>query len=164
MPHSTPRHRRFFGAIAVATTVLLAAAGCSSSGDSSADATTTTAPSTCDSMQALSTAMTSLVSEETVAGGKAGIESALADVQTAFDQVKTSASSDFGDDVDALSQALDELSTAVSGLTSGDGLVATVSAIGTAANQTVAAYGTLATDVSAQSSDCDLTTPSTIAG
>lgn len=54
--------------------------------------------------------------------------------------------------------------TAVSGLTSGDGLVATVSAIGTAANQTVAAYDTLATDVSAQSSGCDLTTPSTIAG
>lgn len=52
----------------------------------------------------------------------------------------------------------------MSGLTSGDGVVATVSAIGSAANQTVAAYDTLAADVTAQASGCDLTTPSTVAG
>jgi hypothetical protein len=147
--------------------VLLISAGCSSGDDSAAGTTTTTTttiPSTCDAMEGLSTALTSVVSEDTLAGGKSAVQSAVDDVQTAFDQVEASASDDFGADVDALSQAIDDLSAAVSDLGSSDGVAATVLAIGAAANEAIAAYDTLAGDVDSQSSGCDLTVPTTIAG
>ncbi len=160
---TTPRHRHLARVAALGATLLLVAVGCSS-GDDSAATTTTTEISTCAAMQALSTSLGTLVSQDTLTGGTEAIQAAFTDVQTSFDQVEASASSDFGDDVDALSQALDQLSSAISGLGGDEGAAATLRAIRGAANDTLTAFDTLSTDVSSQTSGCDLTTPTTVAG
>ena len=159
----TSRHRHLVRVGAVAALLFLAGAGCSSSDDSAAT-TTTTEISTCTAMQDLSTSLSTLLSQDTLTGGTEAIQAAFTDVQTSFDQVEASASSDFGDDVDALSQALDQLSSAIGDLGTDEGAAATLSAVGGAANDALTAFDTLSTDVTSQTSGCDLTTPTTAAG
>lgn len=153
-------HLRFLAALA-ALVAVLTVAGCSSS-DESADATTTTAPSTCEAVQGLSDSITTLVSSDTLGGGTEAIDAALADVETAAQEVGDVAGDQFSSDVDALTEAIDNLASTLGELGSDASLGDTISALGTDANDVVEAFSTLATDVGDSLSDCELTTPSTV--
>lgn len=157
---STTRHWR--GALAVAVIGTLALAGCSSSNDTAA--TTTTAPDTCAAVQVLSDSIATLVSSDTLSGGQAAIQSALDEVTSSADELANVAGDQLSSDVDALTQALDGLSSALGDLGSDATLGDTLTALGTSVNDVVSAFGTLTSDASAELSNCDITTPTTVGG
>ena len=149
----------------LAVLVSLGTAACSSSSESAGDATTTTsAPSTCEAVQSLADSIGALVSTDTLSGGKSSIDAAIATVQSALTEVGDVAGQQLSSDVDAISQALDGLSSSVGDLSSGESLGDTLSAIGTSLNDVVDAFDTLVSDASTELSNCQITTPSTVGG
>ncbi len=148
---------------AIALVGVLALAGCSSS-DESADATTTTAPSTCDAVQNLADSVATLISSDTLSGGKDAIDAALADVESAAQELGDVAGDALSSDVDTLTQALDALESSVSDLGSGAGVSDTVSALGTDITALVQAVDGLVSSASSELSDCQISAPTTVAG
>jgi hypothetical protein len=155
------RHHLLGPSLLVSIALALGLAGCSD--DTETAATTSTTPSTCTAVQDLTTALSTLLSTDTLSGGQSAIDAALADVQNALDEVDTSASADFGDDIEAVSSALDELSGAVDDLGTDESLGDTLTALGTTINAVVDSFATLSADVSAELSDCEVATPTTVA-
>jgi len=141
---------------AITFAVLLGAsvlAGCSS------DST----PSTCQALQDFSASLQTLVSPDTLTGGKSAVKSAFDDAESSFNDVKKSASDQFGSDVDSLDKAVSDLGDAISNAGQGGSVGDSVSAVTDAINQVVSAYDTLQKDASSELSDCNLSPASTAA-
>lgn len=147
----------------IAIVAVLALAGCSSS-DESADATTTTAPSTCDAVQGVADAAATLISSDTLGGGRDAIEAALTDVESAVQQLSDVAGDALSSDVDALTQALDDLQSSVSDLGSDAGATETVSALTDSFTEVVQAVDALVVSAGDELADCSISPPTSAAG
>ena len=128
-------------AVAVLGLVLVAGA-CGSSSSSSSKPTTTVAPTTtttagpqtsasaalCSARDALQKSVQDLTNVDVVKNGTSSLQTALDNVKTNLEAVKSAASSDLQPQVKALQDSLSQLQTAVSNVGSGGGLAAIVTA------------------------------------
>lgn len=126
--------------VAAALAVLVLAGlivGCSSSNDKSGKEASTTA-AVCGDYQALKKSLSNLASVDAVSSGVSGLKSAVSDVGTKLDRLKSSAKQQYATQIDDLSKAVNQLKTTVGNLSSGNikgslGTIATqIGAVGTA--------------------------------
>jgi signal transduction protein with GAF and PtsI domain len=110
---SASRNRRGrFGALLGVLALLLGALAACGEGDGGESAQ----QKYCDAGAQLRTSLTALADVDLLAEGTNGVKDAVDQVQTDFDALRDAATDATQDEVDALSQALDELDTAMSDL------------------------------------------------
>lgn len=86
----------------------------------------------CEDRDALESSLRALRDVDIVAEGTSGVQAALSDVEEDLQALRDSASENFGDEVDALRDALDDLRTAVEGADGIRGLGPAVQAVASA--------------------------------
>ncbi len=121
----------------MATLLLLVTAGCSDSdgsgGQTSGESPAVTADTSgCDEVTALKDSLTALTQIDVTSDGTDALMSAAAEVKTDLGAAASAVSSDLQPAVDQVKVGVDDLETALEGVTSGGGLGAAATEVGTA--------------------------------
>lgn len=102
--------------------------GCGSQGTSTTPTTSTTSSKTCTSLHDLSRAVSDLLSVPVGPGAASTISDRLDAVQQALKEVRSTASGQLGNEVDAFSSSLARLRSAVTAVANGTGTITAVQA------------------------------------
>lgn len=123
------RQPRWYRA-AVASVVVVGAisvlSGCGSSGTSTTPSTPTATSKTCTSLHDLSKAVSDLLSVPIGAGAVGTISDRLDAVQEALTEVRSTASAQLGNELDAFSSSLNQMRSALTAVTNGSGSITAV--------------------------------------
>jgi PKD repeat protein len=110
------------------------------------DLLTVTAPPLsdfCQSVQGLGDAVDRLIDPDTVTGGLDGVRAALAEIQSAFDEVRSTATDEYTDEVERVGNAIAAVQSAVDDISSGASTQEIVSSLAGAALEVTAAVNAL---------------------
>ena len=110
------------------------------------DLVTVTAPPLtdfCQSVQDLGDAVDALIDPDTVTGGLDGVRAALAEIQSAFDEVRSTATEEYADEVERVGNAIAAVQSAVDDISSGASTQEIISSLAGAALEVTAAVNAL---------------------
>ncbi len=137
--------------LAVGSIVLLTLVGCSSND---------TAASTCQDLQNLAAQVRGLRDVNIVQTGVDGLQQQVTAVDGAFDQAKASGKDQFGPELDALDNSINELGTTLSGAKdSGKSIGEILSSVESDVSSISSSWNNLTSAVKTELDSCDLSAP-----
>ena len=146
---------------AVVAVVALARLSCSGG---AAHGPPTPPPGTCGPREGVADSVATLISSDTLGGGRDAIETALSDVESSLQELGDVAGDALSDDVDTLTQAFDDLEAAVGDVGSDASASDTVSSLTDSITAVVQAVDGLVASAGDELADCSISPPTTAAG